>query len=86
MRRPYIKPPRSEDCEWRSGPPPGIGWWPASIAGKPDPRFLRWWNGKHFSLGVRDDCEEWFAGATATVPNDSSIPILWTDRWWETRK
>ena len=28
-KRKHIKPPHSEDCVWRSGPPPEIGWWPA---------------------------------------------------------
>ena len=32
---------------WHKGPPPSIGWWPASASR--DPNALRWWDGKYWS-------------------------------------
>jgi hypothetical protein len=32
---------------WRKGPPPSIGWWPASVCR--DRAVLRWWNGQWWS-------------------------------------
>jgi hypothetical protein len=31
---------------WHKGPPPSIGWWPASSCR--DKECLRWWDGKHW--------------------------------------
>ena len=39
---------KKRTAEWYSGPPPSIGWWPASVTR--DPKALRWWNGEHWSL------------------------------------
>ena len=36
------------DNEWHSGPPPSLGWWPASIFR--DSKAIRWWDGKCWSL------------------------------------
>jgi len=86
-RRPYIKPPRSEDCKWRDGPPPGIGWWPASLAATPDPTALRWWDGE-WSGGVALDGDS--AERAGRIASLKSITperfIRWTDRWWEDGK
>jgi len=38
--------------EWFSGPPPSIGWWPASI--NKDRSYLRWWNGEYWSLCCKE--------------------------------
>jgi hypothetical protein len=87
MRRPYIKPPRSEDCEWRSGPPPEIGWWPADYAAKqckPCPSVLRWWDGVTWSCVALDSDSPKFAGLVAsTRTGHADRDIRWTDRWWE---
>lgn len=32
---------------WRGGPPPSIGWWPASFSD--DENCFRWWSGKTWS-------------------------------------
>ena len=77
----YIKPPRSEDCEWRSGPPPEIGWWPASICR--DPTELRYWNGLHWSFLC--DSKEGSNEARKSAREPSTFDcdfIRWTDRWW----
>jgi len=31
---------------WRKGPPPSIGWWPASTAR--DAKCFRWWDGEYW--------------------------------------
>ncbi len=39
------------DTNWRSGPPPSIGWWPTAFV-KGDwvgESFIRWWDGKRWS-------------------------------------
>jgi len=36
---------------WHKGPPPSIGWWPAST--RRDPYALRWWNGEWWSIPAR---------------------------------
>ena len=33
---------------WHKGPPPSIGWWPASTSRNPG--MLRWWNGENWSF------------------------------------
>lgn len=33
--------------QWRSGPPPSVGWWPASLWG--NEHCLRWWDGSVWS-------------------------------------
>ena len=35
---------------WHKGPPPHVGWWPASAVRKTN--FLRWWNGRAWSGSV----------------------------------
>jgi hypothetical protein len=81
----YIKPPRSEDCEWRSGPPPEIGWWPAdgTVAGGPYPQILRYWNGHYFSDAVHHTDDARTAGQFGRIKHPCAYEILWTDRWWE---
>ena len=77
----YIKPPRAADCEWRSGPPPEIGWWPADWWVVPRPECLRWWDGRcwsGFALPQEDaDLAGRQAACRTEIPN-----IRWTDRWW----
>jgi len=49
----YIKPPASHECTWRSGPPPEVGWWPASALRRPS--YLRYWNGTFWSWGADNE-------------------------------
>ena len=87
MKRPYIQPPRSEDCVWRDGPPPEIGWWPASHVRHPDPTVLRWWDGAAWSCAAFDSDPSNFAGLVASVQTGhDDRDIRWTDRWWEDGK
>lgn len=61
---------------WRKGPPPEIGWWPASIGG----RFvdaLRFWDGKSWSMFCTPKQAGEFGQWKVSRPD-----IQWTDRWW----
>jgi hypothetical protein len=62
---------------WHKGPPPSIGWWPASRRGNPD--TLRWWDGKTWSLPVDST---WTASlaAEAAKAETAMSDIEWTDR------
>ena len=83
-KRKYIKPPRSEDCVWRSGPPPEIGWWPADWGKPPRPECLRWWDGVSFSFGAPAVFTTEEAEICAIVRfRDVDGRVVWTDRWWE---
>ena len=83
----YIKPPKSEDCIWRSGPPPEIGWWPASSRrGRPNPGWLRYWDGKAWSVGDSSRQTAEVAALDAGVREQGQDNIFWTDRWWETKR
>lgn len=69
--------------KWHKGPPPSIGWWPASFWR--DHKFLRWWDGKNWSLACTsaDSAAEAAvkAGYPALIDKDN---IEWTERpaWW----
>jgi hypothetical protein len=64
---------------WHKGPPPSIGWWPASWSRSP--KILRWWDGKQWSMAVDDGmdaqtAEECAEVACSVYPHE----IEWTDR------
>lgn len=75
----YIIPPKSEECTWSSGPPPEIGWWPASFT--KDPRSLRYWNGQWWSYYVSDACDSKQAERVMSKKANQD-GILWCQRWW----
>ena len=70
---------------WRKGPPPSIGWWPASNCRAPEAH--RWWNGKWWGSVAFPDfsAEEAARAARSKSPYQNSIK--WTDRpaWWPER-
>lgn len=78
----YIKPPSGDEVEWFSGPPPDVGWWPASANEFAD--VLRWWDGERWSAGILPDASCGRAGHAATVPAGIK-GIRWTHRWWEAK-
>jgi hypothetical protein len=39
-----------KDNKWHKGPPPSVGWWPASFS-KNDAN-IRWWNGENWSFAA----------------------------------
>jgi hypothetical protein len=62
---------------WHKGPPPSIGWWPASR--KRNKESLRWWNGQAWSLAAHFVYTAKEAAETAAVETNMS-DIEWTDR------
>jgi hypothetical protein len=64
---------------WHKGPPPSIGWWPASSVR--DPSCLRWWGGEHWGgpcyEGESLGSVEWEAKRKMTSYLDG---IEWTER------
>ena len=77
----YIEPPKGNRVVWRDGPPPSIGWWPASITRTPT--ILRWWDGKTWSscASSLDDRRE-AARCAAVRGNYVNEQIEWAQRWW----
>ena len=63
---------------WHSGPPPSIGWWPASLNKKPD--SIRWHDGKDWSIAAFP----WFsvnvASESAKIKSNCQHAIKWTTR------
>jgi hypothetical protein len=65
--------------KWHSGPPPSIGWWPASMGKNPD--MLRWWDGKRWSEGAPCWVSAEEAARYAKKQNiGPSWAVQWTDR------
>ena len=74
----YIKPYATK---WHRGPPPDIGWWPASLMR--DPKRLRYWDGKGWSVFVEHtSTAEEASQRAATVWSVGADSMVWTDRWW----
>ena len=70
-----------ENPVWRNGPPPSIGWWPASRF--EDVEVLRWWNGGNWSFHCTPNCNEIEAShRTNLCAVQTQQMIKWTDRWW----
>ncbi len=70
----------------RKGPPPSVGWWPASIA-KGSIGFVRWWDGEKWSIGAFSTMTPSLAAALAQKPSGRQEDIRWRDRadWWPLR-
>lgn len=66
--------------KWNNGPPPSIGWWPASLA--KDASCLRWWDGRHWSCGCysKIGVEEAERRATRKETASSQSYIQWLPR------
>jgi hypothetical protein len=71
--------------KWHSGPPPSIGWWPASV--RRDHTFLRWWDGERWSASAWAGLTAAQAAQLAEVAVPNQDEIRWTDRpaWWPER-
>jgi hypothetical protein len=76
----YIQPPESDQCVWRRGKPPHIGWWPASICYCPT--LLRWWDGRRWSYPAIHVSTAEFAALEALKFESDGAGIFWTDPWW----
>lgn len=78
----YIQPPISDTVPWYSGPPPEIGWWPASSGGMRNPKWIRYWNGKRWSVGDHMSNTAQEVSKDASVWESLDYKIEWTERWW----
>jgi hypothetical protein len=77
----YIAPPKYNENDWQSSPPPGVGWWPASTDN--DAETLRWWDGTRWSIGCHcSRTADESAWAAAQKSNNRPGSIYWTHRWW----
>lgn len=78
---PYIKPPDSGFVPWYEGPPPEIGWWPASCLGYVD--SIRWWDGACWSIAADMLQTSDYAANMAAIKDEyTQTEIRWTPRWW----
>jgi hypothetical protein len=64
--------------KWHKGPPPSIGWWPASNCRNPDAH--RWWNGEWWSEVAYPEYAVNTAAAMAHLKDACQDRIRWTDR------
>ena len=64
--------------KWHQGPPPSIGWWPASF--DRNDRVYRWWNGKHWSFPALKGDSAQTAAHCARIRALGGVEIEWTDR------
>lgn len=64
---------------WHKGPPPSVGWWPASAM--QDPSALRWWDGERWSRAAyRGYTVEEISMCARERNGVGRRSILWTDR------
>jgi hypothetical protein len=66
--------------KWNKGPPPSLGWWPASVAR--DSAAIRWWDGQCWSVLARPNYSAKLAAAQAKIkyPEGHQHLIKWSDR------
>jgi hypothetical protein len=64
--------------KWFSGPPPSVGWWPASYSKYS--RIYRWWDGRVWSAPARWSQTASFAQQQAGVRGLMQDRIRWTRR------
>lgn len=63
--------------QWFSGPPPSLGWWPASIF--KNENTFRWWNGKQWSVAVTKQHTAYAASYRARMLSEVTS-IRWKHR------
>jgi hypothetical protein len=80
MKPKYITPYADE---WFSGPPPSLGWWPASTLC--DPNVIRYYDGKRWSTSMLSEMRANRADDYAAC-KDYSGNVKWAKRWWEKAK
>jgi len=64
--------------KWNSGPPPSIGWWPASFNQMEG--VFRWWNGTHWSRAATRSASASNVALLARTLRPSTDPIQWMHR------
>lgn len=68
---------------WRKGPPPCVGWWPASVLR--NTQALRWWDGKQWSWAADHGDNAKQAASMSRLRDNRQVHIEWCDRWWEVK-
>jgi hypothetical protein len=70
------------DNELFSGPPPSIGWWPATIHKFRSP--IRWWNGENWSACAfkGDSIQQVTLMANTKADPATQKEIKWAKPWW----
>lgn len=63
---------------WHKGPPPSVGWWPASRY--QNITMLRWWDGQRWSAPAVAGMSALDAVRYMRMSAAGSTPIEWTDR------
>ena len=66
--------------QWFSGPPPSIGWWPASRYSDLSFNEIRWWSGYAWSYDCYAVYSAKSAGEWAELKAPDQEQILWTHR------
>ena len=64
--------------KWHKGPPPSVGWWPASIC--ENANMIRWWDGKNWSFPALECDPAERAAMYAKRVTGETLPIKWMDR------
>jgi len=63
---------------WHKGPPPSVGWWPASQCRKMN--IVRWWNGAYWSVAADQSESPESANRAANMKTLYLNEIEWRDR------
>jgi len=63
---------------WHKGPPPSVGWWPASVWR--DPKSLRYYNGTWWSIPAYSEMTAKEAANFAKQIDSLQDNIEWTER------
>ena len=65
--------------QWFSGPPPAVGWWPASIGAKFTDVY-RWWDGSEWSQPAFASYHASISSDVAHLKSHNNDRMLW--RHW----
>ena len=71
--------------KWHKGPPPSVGWWPASMNRVSS--VYRWWDGAGWSLACMQHASADTVLAISQTHASKRPLIEWADRpaWWPER-
>ncbi len=64
--------------KWHSGPPPSVGWWPASVNRVPG--MYRWWDGAGWSVACVQGASSDTVFVLSRIRATKRPMIEWTDR------
>jgi hypothetical protein len=67
-------------AQWHDGPPPSLGWWPASVS--QNEGYYRWWDGNQWSFAAVPGAsrQKVIQSASIKADNWSQKTIRWTRR------